>query len=1202
MRPRYLDIEGLQSFKALQSIDFDKLSETGLFGIFGPTGSGKSTILDAITLALYGNVQRANRGTQGIINTDLQAMRVAFTFDLAKGQARKTYRVERVYRRKKDSENGVEAKLSRLLELNAEGGVVLADKQGEVNDAVIGLLGLSFDDFTRSVVLPQNKFQEFLLSPKAEKTKMLERIFYLEDYGRGLTEKVARKLAGERRRLAGIQGAMAVLGDASETVLKEAGEELEAARDFRQKVDISLRDTEKTYRKAKEIWDIQGELAVIKEVESRHLLKAEEYDQWKRTYERALQAEGLAERIEGYGKAEERLKAAEAELIELCDAKERFRTDLDLAQADHTAKSSLSKERVPSLLAYRARLQDARSTRREAEDIGKKLEALRQTYMRLKKGIDEKKINAAAEKGEAERVDSEIQSCRSRMDSMKTDPGYRSRLQQGIEHEEALRHAEKNKSACEGQRQEQKDKTTALVQEVEQCEHKGQLLLRQLNGAKEEKRKHQAGKPADPAQLSAEETRFYYIKSILDTLKVQEKEIERLLQNEEELKTVRQQVVSRLEEVQLSRSQQYREMESLQARIGEEKKCYSKHAAYLLAQELTEGIPCPVCGSASHPAPAAGEGGHDAAQLDESLDLLQSRLQQLEQENRAGEGEAIRLQEQQLHLSRQLEGLAEDIKKRKAEQADEREKLPENYRMLTMQQGEEALAAVRSLIQEKLKENEAWERKQEALDDALKQLEGGWTAQQVEISARHSALEAGRHYLQQSEKALQAAEADYQEKLEVYRGFTISLGIRDVRSEIDRLRENDQQYEELQRLLASLEGKAAAHRQALEKLTSDEQALARELADVDAEGRSLREQQDGLKSKLEALLQGKELDAELDAAEKAVKELTRQEQDALQVLEKAKALYDAAVVRHSVLEGQRDIYRKSLASETDLLEKALSDRGFSTAEEAGKALLDAEATEMLRSSIEAYENGKRKLEAQKSVLELKLGDRRITPEQWEDISTTFVCSTEARDCSIARFESAKNNYSTLKSKYETWKSLDKELKRYQHKEQLLLQIQKLLKGNSFIDFISEERLRYIAKEASDTLGTLTKHRYALELDTENGFVVRDNANGGVHRLVTTLSGGETFLTSLSLALALSSQIQLKGQSPLEFFFLDEGFGTLDSNLLDAVVDALERLSTMRRVIGLISHVPELKNRMARRLIVGVPPVENSGSSVRIEKA
>lgn len=176
-----------------------------------------------------------------------------------------------------------------------------------------------------------------------------------------------------------------------------------------------------------------------------------------------------------------------------------------------------------------------------------------------------------------------------------------------------------------------------------------------------------------------------------------------------------------------------------------------------------------------------------------------------------------------------------------------------------------------------------------------------------------------------------------------------------------------------------------------------------------------------------------------------------------------------------------------------------------------------------------------------------------------------------------------------------------------HKMGLLEQIQKILKGeqrkdNSFIDYIAEERLKYVAANASATLGAITKHRFSLELDAQSGFIIRDQANGGAHRMVTSLSGGEIFLTSLSLALALSEQIQLKGQSPLEFFFLDEGFGTLDHDLLDVVIDSLERLSSRERVIGLISHVPELKNRIARRLLVEPPTIQGDGSRIMIEKA
>src|SRR6185437_12177676 len=99
----------------------------------------------------------------------------------------------------------------------------------------------------------------------------------------------------------------------------------------------------------------------------------------------------------------------------------------------------------------------------------------------------------------------------------------------------------------------------------------------------------------------------------------------------------------------------------------------------------------------------------------------------------------------------------------------------------------------------------------------------------------------------------------------------------------------------------------------------------------------------------------------------------------------------------------------------------------------------------------------------------------------------------------------------------------------------------------------------VCRAASERLGFLTKRRYALEVDSAGGFVIRDDANGGIRRPVSTLSGGETFLASLALALALSGQIQLRGKYPLQFFFLDEGFGTLDPDLLEVVVSALESL-------------------------------------------
>ena len=98
----------------------------------------------------------------------------------------------------------------------------------------------------------------------------------------------------------------------------------------------------------------------------------------------------------------------------------------------------------------------------------------------------------------------------------------------------------------------------------------------------------------------------------------------------------------------------------------------------------------------------------------------------------------------------------------------------------------------------------------------------------------------------------------------------------------------------------------------------------------------------------------------------------------------------------------------------------------------------------------------------------------------------------------------------------------------------------------------------------------------------------------------TLSGGETFLASLALALSLSAEIQLKGTAPLELFFLDEGFGTLDDNLLEVLMSSLEKIHNDKLKIGLISHVESVKQRVPVKLIVTPAKSGICGSTIKIE--
>ena len=128
---------------------------------------------------------------------------------------------------------------------------------------------------------------------------------------------------------------------------------------------------------------------------------------------------------------------------------------------------------------------------------------------------------------------------------------------------------------------------------------------------------------------------------------------------------------------------------------------------------------------------------------------------------------------------------------------------------------------------------------------------------------------------------------------------------------------------------------------------------------------------------------------------------------------------------------------------------------------------------------------------------------------------------------------------------------------------------------------------------------MTNGRYSLEVNSSSKFVIRDNLSGGKLRDIDTLSGGEMFLTSLALAMSLSNDIQLKGSLPLELLFIDEGFGYLDNESLEKVIESIGRLDNKNLNIGIISHIEELKNRVPVKLLVE-GNVLGESSAVRIE--
>jgi exonuclease SbcC len=142
-----------------------------------------------------------------------------------------------------------------------------------------------------------------------------------------------------------------------------------------------------------------------------------------------------------------------------------------------------------------------------------------------------------------------------------------------------------------------------------------------------------------------------------------------------------------------------------------------------------------------------------------------------------------------------------------------------------------------------------------------------------------------------------------------------------------------------------------------------------------------------------------------------------------------------------------------------------------------------------------------------------------------------------------------------------------------------------LRNDRFQAYLLQEVFTELVRGASARLLTLTGERYSLRF-IDDAIRVVDHDNADETRISDTLSGGETFLTSLALALELSDQVQRAvGAVNLDSLFIDEGFGTLDPDTLSLVSETLQNLRVGGRMVGVITHIPELRDEFAQQVIV-----------------
>src|SRR5699024_4790509 len=177
-------IEGIYSYQERQTINFEELTDSGLFGIFGATGSGKSSILEAISYALYGQTERLNSRDKRTYNMmNLKSDRAFIAFDFYNYE-NELYRATREFKR--NTKNFEKIYTPEVVFYKYRNGTWEPLDHTDAQK----IIGLSYDHFKRTIIIPQGQFREFLELTSAERTRMLKDIFQLQRYD--LQDKVSK--------------------------------------------------------------------------------------------------------------------------------------------------------------------------------------------------------------------------------------------------------------------------------------------------------------------------------------------------------------------------------------------------------------------------------------------------------------------------------------------------------------------------------------------------------------------------------------------------------------------------------------------------------------------------------------------------------------------------------------------------------------------------------------------------------------------------------------------------------------------------------------------------------------------------------------------------------------------------------------------------------------------------------------------------
>lgn len=1280
MKLHSISIHNLNSLYGEHTINLQRdLCDAPLFLMMGSTGAGKSTILDAICLALFGQTPRL-RGERGrpetapalVMSHGTFSCRATVEFSKRESDGvRRVYRAEWSCRRAKNKPTGKLQDPHRSLARIHPGGheeLLVSDDRAKYIDPHFAevLEGLTVEDFKRSVLLAQGEFAAFLSASKDEKASILERLTNTDEYKKIGERASARykEVEHQKKQLeANLQGVELRSEEEEKTLCLQYEQEKQQLENCRQQVQVTTMVLQWLEEK------IQCEAEVVKtEQQQQQAMQAVERGQSEQT------------RLEEYERCQElfpillRVQEQEQNLHALEEKQSKCLEEKNTANAvflENTTKLEQVQQRVQQ--AEQA-WEQAQPILEEAQRRTGVLENLQSQYQQLEKQYneenkkkqrqDKQRLAFQKQREEAQqlftRVQQEYQTLAHLENLQHKLPVLETQTTQFLEQIdeynnliELLEDMDKQRQELDKEhdqaQQQQKTWQDKLLAQEENCE-KAKTALHRLLGEYTDRRSFRL-------QQEAERTRLQ--QKIGAGTKGQERHsaLVELLQKQADTEQALSVVQN---EIQQAREEQARcdvALEVQEVRLQEQNiRLDTLKRILALVDEraaLVENHPCPLCGSEHHPFRESAHKENKEASFaaernacEQQIKEGQKTIKALQKQKQQAEKDLVRREEQMRVYQNNLAQYQTDFTE--TEQAwkqvwQGREETPPSHFPTTPEEQEIWLRRITQDIA-------TWQQQEQQIQTHLEQLE--------ELQQHLETAEKAWRHVQEQQAKFQVKQATLEERIRQHKQNTDT-----------RKQEQDDKVASLKRAVNTLRERYDSFGLPVE--TGHQEVFdqhGEEMVPFDFSG-TLDKAQTQYNAWLQAQQKKQEVQEKIQALESQQQENMRTLQETERIMAQFQEQMNGCAEEQR---GQEKQMKELLQGQTlqDFRESLQMAMNTVKAEEKGiKKQWESTQTAFLRKRAEWEERERTLEEAQKTLSQTQVSltegvtrlglesreqlvARKIEPDELKALQVRRKEREEKRIQARTQYEMAQQSWqrhlaerpvalgeSPEDERVALWQQrvadyqkqeaecnrnigvIEEQQKRQEQAKIKMAQLQreyndvleawKVWKsindligkkdGESFKLFAQSLNLQELVARANDRLRRLAP-RYRLSVARgEQGeplldFRIKDRDQAEDERPITTLSGGETFLVSLSLALALADFRRIA--MPIETLLLDEGFGTLDQETLDLVMQTLRQLQRESdQQIGLISHVEALKDRIDAQ--IWVEKRGNGRSSIRI---